>query len=144
MLLALIYPGLLRMDGVDGSYSASFSYRWVPSGEDLFLQETANRNDPAAIGPEASAVALRTGDWPAFRGPDPRQPVARRAHRHRLERRAPRLLWKHRVGPGWSSFAVLGNNLYTQEQRGEDEAVVCYDAETGKEIWVHKDHARFY
>ncbi len=144
MLLAVVYPGLVRMDGVDGSYSAKFSYRWVPSGEDLFLQETANRTDPAAIGPEASAVALRAGDWPAFRGPDrdSRLPGLRIATD--WNERAPKLLWKHRVGPGWSSFAILGNNLYTQEQRGEEEAVVCYDAETGKEKWIHKDLGRFY
>jgi outer membrane protein assembly factor BamB len=33
--------------------------------------------------------------------------------------------------------------LYTQEQRGDKEAVVCYEAATGKEVWVHKDVARF-
>src|SRR5262249_19075967 len=52
-------------------------------------------------------------------------------------------VWRHRVGPGWSSFAVVGNRLYTQEQRGQDEAVVCYDADTGNELWVHRDAARF-
>jgi outer membrane protein assembly factor BamB len=37
----------------------------------------------------------------------------------------------------------VGNRLYTQEQRGADEAVVCYDAGSGAEIWVHADHDRF-
>src|SRR5207244_4892423 len=48
-----------------------------------------------------------------------------------------------RAGPGWSSFAVVGNRLYTQEQRGEGEVVVCYDADSGAEVWVHQDKARF-
>jgi outer membrane protein assembly factor BamB len=52
-------------------------------------------------------------------------------------------LWRHPVGPGWSSFAVVGNWLYTQEQRGTQEAVVCYDATTGEERWAHTDPARF-
>jgi outer membrane protein assembly factor BamB len=34
--------------------------------------------------------------------------------------------------------------LYTQEQRGELEAVVCYDALTGRELWTHTDAARFW
>src|SRR5207253_2767439 len=46
-------------------------------------------------------------------------------------------------GPGWSSFAVVGNHVFTQEQRQDAEAVVCYDADTGAEIWVHEDNVRF-
>jgi outer membrane protein assembly factor BamB len=55
----------------------------------------------------------------------------------------PRKIWRQHVGPGLSSFAVIGNRLYTQEQRGPDEVVVCYDADSGKELWVHKDSTRF-
>jgi outer membrane protein assembly factor BamB len=39
---------------------------------------------------------------------------------------------------------VIGDRLYTQEQRGEHEAVVCYQAATGKELWVHEDPGRFW
>jgi outer membrane protein assembly factor BamB len=38
---------------------------------------------------------------------------------------------------------VIGDRLFTQEQRGEQETVVCYEASTGKEVWVHGDRARF-
>jgi outer membrane protein assembly factor BamB len=46
------------------------------------------------------------------------------------------------VGPGWSSFAVAGNRLFTQEQRGPMETVVCYDASSGREIWNRQYEAR--
>ena len=47
------------------------------------------------------------------------------------------------MGPGWSSFAVAGPRLFTQEQRGAMEAVVCYDSTSGQELWARSVEARF-
>ena len=54
----------------------------------------------------------------------------------------PRLVWKRRIGPAWSSVAVVGNRLFTQEQLGDNEAVVCIDAATGETLWSHQDAVR--
>ncbi len=89
-------------------------------------------------------LVLEDGDWPGFRGPgflgeQEHPPIATD-----WSKSPPKLLWKRRVGPAWSSFVVIGDRLFTQEQRGDDEATVCLDATTGDELWAHVDHARFW
>jgi outer membrane protein assembly factor BamB len=57
--------------------------------------------------------------------------------------RPPVLLWRQPVGPAWSGFAVHTPYAITQEQRGEEECVVCYDALSGRTVWVHRDRAHY-
>lgn len=141
ILLACVAWTLVRTGGITGDANSDLAWRWSQTPEERLLaragQETQTRTS-AVSASEAGA------DWPGFRGPE-RDGVVRGA-RIAIDWKAqpPVELWRRQVGPGWSSFAVRGGRFYTQEQRGEDELVTCYELSTGSPVWSHRDAARFY
>jgi outer membrane protein assembly factor BamB len=148
-LLASLAPvwignGMVRMQGIDGEMHGAMHWRWSPTSEQLAMVERKKQAaDAKSIVPAPAPSDAQPSDWPGFRGAarDGRLSGVRIATDWSTA--PPKLLWSGRVGPAWSSFAVVGDRLYTQEQRGPAEAVVCFDANTGHEIWSHEDEARF-
>jgi outer membrane protein assembly factor BamB len=134
---------LLRMEGLDGSLHAALSWRWSGTTEDKFLasRSVAIRGETPTT--SESTLTLSPGDWPAFRGPLRDGRFTGTSIKTDWAQHPPKQLWKHLIGPGWSSFSVVGDRAFTQEQRGELEAVVCYQLGTGKELWAYTDHVRF-
>jgi len=159
---------LVRQDGINGDHQATFGWRWAASPEERLLAQTSNEAAAPATAPTASIAPATTpptaspavspapaaspvtqpvetrAAWPGFRGPK-RDGVVRGVKIDTdWSGKPPVQLWRRPVGPGWSSFAVNGDFIYTQEQRGENEIVSCYKASTGQPVWTHQDAARFF
>ena len=136
---------LMRSDGMWGNAELQWYWRWESSDEERMLADRGSRSAEAAPAVTANEFDAWLGDpqWPRFRGANglSQQHGARVAADWSVD--PPEQIWKIPVGPGWSSFSVAGNALFTQEQRGENEAVVCYAADSGQEIWVRQLESRF-
>jgi len=142
ILLACGIFTALRTGGITADADSDLHWRWTKTPEQRLLARGAE--GPMAVLP-ASVVGKETeAEWPGFRGPK-RDSII---HGVRIDtdwsRSKPVELWHRAVGPGWSSFAVRGDLVYTQEQRGEEEVVSSYDLATGAPVWRHGDPARFW
>jgi outer membrane protein assembly factor BamB len=164
VLIACTFCTLIRTAGI-GRNLFEFHWRWTPTPEELLLAR--GNDDPGIVAtspapqPPGETVAskatsnsladdvvpdeqAKAAEWPGFRGSDRNSVI----HNLRIEtdwsKSPPTELWRQPIGPGWSSFAVSGDLIYTQEQRGGDEIVAAYHLSTGKPAWRHRDAARFY
>lgn len=112
--------------------------------------------EPAASGELAAApVATRAPakapgsspledlSFPQFLGPSRNGVVRGVALASDWVRTPPRLLWRQDVGPSWSGFAIGGGLAITQEQRGDEEAIVAYELSSGAIRWAHAYAARY-
>ena len=131
---------LVRTGGVTGEGDSDLHWRWSETPEERLLREVAG--EPLA--PSAPVDARAGFEWPGFRGPE-RDGIVRGVRIATDWSSAPPAeLWRRPIGPGWSSFAVRGELVYTQEQRGEEELVACYRLTSGEPVWRHADPVRFY
>lgn len=80
-------------------------------------------------------------DFPQFLGPhrDARVNFVRLADSWST---APEQLWRIDIGEGWSGFVVVNGYAITQEQRGAEECVTCYDVNTHEIKWINRSQRR--
>lgn len=141
----------VRMEGITGN--------WIPTGWRFAWQkprdfELARPNPvtPAAVEdpkddgntPAVAAAPIEATpvDFPQFLGPsrDGYLPDVQLSHDWKAN--PPEIVWRKKVGAGWSGFAVVADRAVTMEQYGEEELVTCRNLATGDVMWSQGVKAR--
>jgi outer membrane protein assembly factor BamB len=174
ILLASVPMVVIRTAGIIGGASSELHWRWTKTPEQRLLEQASDEPQPPAAAPAPVANSDKTiareadkpappavaaappsesddrpapeapAEWPGFRGAE-RDGVVRGVQIETdWSQKPPVALWRRPIGPGWSSFAVRRDLLYTQEQRGDDEIVASYKMSTGEPVWRHRDRVRFW
>ncbi len=141
ILLATGAWTLLRSNGINGRMTGDFAWRWAPTSEEKLLAQADGHLSglplvPSVVTPVPTPVATPVAkpallkaaaiaEWPGYRGPRRDGVISGTRINTDWSASPPVELWRRPIGPGWSSFAVLGDLIYTQEQRGDDEFVTC-------------------
>lgn len=133
VVAAVLFFALFHIEGVSGNLVPIVRPKWEAARDFGATVEAA----------QAGVTAPGPYDYPQFYGPRRDGTVTGVRLAADWEVRPPREVWRHDVGEGWSSFAVVGEAAVTQELRGEQEVVVRYELETGRTVWVHAYDALF-
>lgn len=146
--LVVAFFSIFRLERFDGDMTPTrLSLRWSPDPdqkarqylEQMKLIPVAPPDAVETVGP----LVAEEGDWPGFRGPRRDGIVPAVTLRTDWATRPPKEVWRHPVGKAWSSFAVVGEFAFTQEQRDDHEAVVAYRLSDGQQVWAHLDKSKF-
>ena len=129
----VLFCACFRFSQFSGNMMPLFEWRWAKHTLPTAAGHVANLSDNS----------LTKLSFPQFLGPsrDCKVPGPDLATDWAAE--PPEKLWHQPIGPAWSGFAIAGHRAVTQEQREENEAVVCYDLRTGSVLWLHTDPGHY-
>ncbi|MEX2139597.1 MAG: PQQ-binding-like beta-propeller repeat protein [Pirellulales bacterium] len=142
--LAILFVGTTaffsyyRLAGWSSALHPLFEPRWT-SRELPALAQAAGGRDITKV----ASVSTTPFDFPGFLGPNRDQTITAVRLERDWQKNEPELIWRQPIGEGWSGFAVVADYAITQEQRDDQEMIVCYELGTGKVRWAHGDPVRF-
>jgi hypothetical protein len=120
-VLLLIFAGLL-------AFQKFYANKEHQQADSRLIEELAD----AVFIDEAPAESV---DWPRWRG----RLVDGFAHAPNLPTRWPKegppKLWEMPAGLGYSALSVAGDRVFTLVSEDGGEAVICWNASDGKELW---------
>jgi outer membrane protein assembly factor BamB len=93
----------------------------------------------------SSALESAEHDWPQWRGPERTGRSRETGLLSTWPKDGPRQVWKiTNAGVGYSGPAIANGMIFTMGNRGEDEFVLCFDDQTGKERWAIKNGKAYH
>ncbi|GAB4137660.1 MAG: hypothetical protein Tsb009_05270 [Planctomycetaceae bacterium] len=106
---------------------------------------------PTSFNPEAqpasSASTKGTSagkfDWPHWRGPNGNGTSSEKNLIHSFPADGPNIFWRKQLGTGFSGLTVANGRLFTLFGEGGREKIVCFNADTGEQIWIVDSDADF-
>jgi len=140
IFIPALFWALIKTGGFTSDLEQDFSWRWSETREDRLV---AASNAEITAG-NAAITDSSIIKWVGYRGAERNSIVKANPLETDWDSNPPAEIWRQEVGPGWSSFAAQENVFFTQEQRGEEEMVSCYETETGKVVWRYGDKVRFW
>ncbi len=84
-----------------------------------------------------SLVAAPAADWPNYRGPNHDGISKETGWTTSWPANGPKVLWKAKVGQGFSGVVVANGRAYTQGNASDQDTIFCFDANTGEAKWKH-------
>ena len=140
LLPAVAYAATIREVKFTGDMQLLVRHRWEPTDEERLAQ---HRQQQGRAGEAAAVVAARTSDMPTYRGANAEGVVIGPKLSQDWSTHPPRTVWKQPCGGGYSQFVIVEPFAVTLEQRGANEAIVCYDTASGAERWSVEYPAKF-
>ena len=147
----------IRSLDLNGDIGITFEFKWEPTQAERIaahkatleaaskaaVSVEAGKTATPAVPPAAELPTVTPEDMPAYRGVK-RDGVVIGPPIRTEWATPPKAIWQQPVGGGYASMAIVGDLLVTIEQRDDDEAVICYQASTGREVWLYKYPAHFW
>lgn len=84
------------------------------------------------------------GDWPWWGGPLHNWSSSESGWRKDWPDDGPPVLWKGKVGTGFSPISVSGNHCYTMGNHRGIDTIYCLDADTGSLLWKYSYRCELY
>src|SRR6266576_2360832 len=91
------------------------------------------RSIPLALA--LTSFCCRAADWPQFLGPDRNGVSAETNVALSWPKNGPAILWKTKVGGGWSGPVVSSNRAVLFHRLDDSEVIDCLNATNGARIW---------
>jgi len=140
------FAALFRIEHVSGELVPTFAWRFSRSPDELLEKPKlpdATQRVPVRPTPAVDLLTRTADDFPQFLGPTRSASIDAVKLARDWAASPPPLVWRQKIGAGWSGFAVVSGYALTMEQRGELEMVTCYEVRSGRLQWFYSIPVRY-